>query len=101
MVVVLFRSRLRSDPAPGYAQTAARMMELAARMPGFRSVKHFEAEDGERLTVVEYESEEAVRAWRDEPEHREAQRRGRSDWYHWYRLQTCQQLREATFEQGG
>jgi heme-degrading monooxygenase HmoA len=81
MIVVLFRSRLREDAGPDYATTAQRMLELARQTPGFRSFKHYEADDGERLAVIEYESDEAVRAWREQPEHRAAQQRGKTEWY--------------------
>jgi len=95
MVVVVFRSRLRQDAGPAYAETAERMLALARSMPGFVSFRHYEAGDGERCSVVEFESDAAVRAWREHPEHREAQRRGRDEWYAEYRLQTCEQLREV------
>jgi heme-degrading monooxygenase HmoA len=98
MVVVLFYSRLREDAGPDYAPMAARMLQLARAMPGFRSFKSFAAPDGERLSVIEFESDEALRAWREHPEHREAQRRGRADFYAEYRLQSCTPLRESSFE---
>jgi len=98
MVVVLFRTRLRADAGPDYAPLADRMLALAQAMTGFVSFKHYVARDGERISVVEFDSEVAARAWRDHPEHRDAQRRGRSDFYSWYRLQVCEQLREVVFE---
>ena len=97
MVVVIFRSRLRGDPGPDYDATAARMVELAGTMPGFVSFAHYEGADGERVSLIEFESDEAVRAWREHPEHREAQRRGRGEWYAWFRLTTCAPLRETRF----
>jgi len=101
MVVVLFYSRLRDDTGPDYAPLAGRMLELARAMPGFCSFKHFAAPDGERLSVIEFESEETLRAWREHPEHREAQRRGRDEFYAEYRLQACQPLRDSRFLQPG
>jgi heme-degrading monooxygenase HmoA len=97
MVVVIFRSRLHGDPGPDYPATAARMLELASAVPGFVSFQHYAAEDGERVSLVEFESDDAVRAWREHPEHREAQRRGRGEWYAWFRLTTCVPLRETVF----
>jgi heme-degrading monooxygenase HmoA len=94
MVVVVFRSRLRADAPADYPQLAERMLSLARAQPGFRSFKSFRAEDGERLSLIEFESEEAERAWRDHPEHRLAQRRGRAEFYAEYRLQVCEPLRE-------
>lgn len=96
MVVTVFRNRLRPD-AKDYPETAARIGELARSMPGFISHKTFVAEDGERLTLVEFESEEAQRAWRMHPEHVQAQKLGRSAFYSEYRLQICSLQRETAF----
>lgn len=97
MVVVIFRSRLRDDAGPDYGATAARMVELARALPGFVSFQHYAADDGERVSLIEFASDDAVRAWREHPEHLEAQRRGRSDWYASYRLTTCVPLRDVAF----
>src|SRR5262245_25864302 len=98
MIVVVFRSRLASAALDDYAVTAERMDELAMKMPGYVSHKGFTAEDGEHVTVVEFESEEAMRAWRMHPEHVEAQRQGRARFYSEYRLTVCEVLREQRFE---
>jgi heme-degrading monooxygenase HmoA len=94
MIVTIFRSRLRPGVDDEYGPTAERMDVLAAAMPGYVSHKEFTAEDGERVTIVEFENEEALQAWRMHPEHREAQRRGRERFYAEYRLQTCKVLRD-------
>ena len=98
MIVVVFRSRL--DPAAGedYETTDARMEALVATMPGYVAHKSFAAEDGERLTLVEFESEETIAAWRMHPEHIEAQRKGRTSFYTDYRLTVCEVLREQRFK---
>jgi len=98
MVVVLFRTRLRADVGPDYEPLADRMLALARTMPGFVSFKHYGAPDGERISVVEFASTEDANRWRDHPEHYAAQRRGRDDFYAWYRLQVCDQVRESVFE---
>jgi len=97
LIVGIFRSRLRGD-ARGYATTAERMEELAAAQPGFLGIKTFGAEDGERVSLFAFESLAALEAWRDHPEHREAQRRGREEFYAAYSLQVCELVREAHFE---
>ena len=89
MVVTIFRNRLKPGAQDEYLEWAARMSELAASMPGYLSHKVFVAEDGERATLVEFESEEAQRAWAEHPQHREAQRKGRKDFYSEYRLIVC------------
>jgi heme-degrading monooxygenase HmoA len=98
MIVTVFRSRLVPGVDDEYGPVADRMDELAATMPGYISHKGFLAEDGERVTVVEFESEEGVRAWRMHPEHVEAQRKGRQIYYSEYRIQVCEVVREASFK---
>lgn len=97
MIVTVFRSRLKPDAMDEYAPMAARMSELARRMPGYVSHKVFVADDGERVTIVEFESEETHRAWATHPEHINAQRKGRADFYEAYSLQVCDVKRQAVF----
>lgn len=99
MVVVVFRSRLSADPEAQaeYAQWAGRMSELARGMPGYLSHKGFTAPDGERVTIVEFESEEAMRAWSRHADHVAAKKLGRSRFYSEYRIQVCTVQRESVF----
>lgn len=98
MIVTVFRSRLKPGVHDAYVAMASRMKEIAEAMPGYISDKDFIAADGERVTVVEFESEEAVRAWRQHPEHVAAQKQARAMYFASYRIQVCELLREATFE---
>jgi heme-degrading monooxygenase HmoA len=101
MVITIFRSRLRPEHRHEYEPVAERMDELARAMPGFVSIKTFTAEDGERVSVVEFASEEAQAAWRDHPEHRRAQRLGRERFYSDFTIQVCRVERQARFRAGG
>ena len=96
-VVTVFRSRLRADAGDSFVELAAEMLELARSMPGFRDYKVFTADDGERVSIIVFDSLEAQEAWRDNVEHRAAQQRGRASFYESYRIQVCEVLRERTF----
>jgi heme-degrading monooxygenase HmoA len=98
MVVIVFRARLRAgvDPAP-LEPLGHRMYELASSMPGFISYKDFAAADGEAVSIVEFESLETLAAWRDHPEHKEAQRLGREKYFSDYHIQICSPLRSYRF----
>jgi heme-degrading monooxygenase HmoA len=98
MIVIVFRSRLRPEATDEYAPVARRMSELAATMPGYVSHKGFVAEDGERLTLVEFESAEATKAWGAHPEHIEAQRAGRQTFYSEYHIGVCEVLYHRDFQ---
>lgn len=97
MIVTVFRSRVKPEAQEEYARWAARISELARQMPGYISHKGFVAEDGERVTIVEFESEEAQRAWSVNREHAEAKKKGRSSFYLEYRVQVCTVQRDISF----
>jgi heme-degrading monooxygenase HmoA len=94
MVITIFRSRLRPENQEAYQRTAARMDQLAHQMPGFVAIKTFSAPDGERVSIVEFESEATHNAWRRHPEHIEAQRLGRELFYSEFRIQVCKLERD-------
>ncbi|MCE8017769.1 antibiotic biosynthesis monooxygenase [Halomonas sp. MCCC 1A17488] len=75
---VIFTS-LRTAGDNGYALMAERMAELAAQQPGFLGLES--ARETLGVTVSYWESLEAIAQWKQQVEHREAQRLGRNDWY--------------------
>lgn len=77
---VIFTSTRTSD-IDGYAETSARMVELAKQQPGFLGVESARGADGLGITVSYWESEEAIANWRRHAEHAEAQRAGRERFY--------------------
>jgi len=99
-IVTIFRNRLRAESRDAYAETSARMTELAQSMPGYVDAKTFTADDGERVTVVTFADLESQRAWRDHPEHREAQRRGVADYYREYSIQVGTVVYDHRFRLG-
>jgi heme-degrading monooxygenase HmoA len=70
---------------------------LAEKLPGFIGHKMFTAEDGERITVVEFETLEAQRAWSLSREHTQAAIAGRKRFYSEYKIQICNVMRESVF----
>ena len=96
-VVTVFRSRLRPDAGELYEPTARRMLALASARPGFVDFKSFVADDGERVSVIVFATEEDHRAWRDHPEHRAAQQLGRERLYSSYDLWVCEVVGERHF----
>ena len=97
MILTVFRSRLKPAAQAEYGEWAARMSTLARTMPGYISHKGFVAEDGERVTIVEFESEEAQMHWSRNAQHTEAKKKGRADFYSEDKIQTCTVQREMTF----
>jgi heme-degrading monooxygenase HmoA len=98
MLITVFRSRLRPGVRDEYVALVDRMNEIAQTMPGYISHKGYFADDGERVTIVEFEHEEGLRTWRTNPEHVAAQKLARQKYYASYHVQVCTLDRESKFE---
>jgi len=98
MIVTVFRSHLKPGLRKEYVALVRKMTELAKTMPGYISHKDFWADDGERVTIVEFADEEGLRAWRTNPEHRAAQKTAREKYYTEYHIQVCTLDRESKFQ---
>jgi heme-degrading monooxygenase HmoA len=98
MIVTVFRSRLPPGLRDEYVALVERIAAIARTMPGYISHKGFFADDGERVTIVEFEHEEGLRAWRTNPEHIAAQKLARTKYYTEYHVQVCRLERESKFK---
>ena len=87
--LTVFRSRLRDDVPDRYFELAGELHERARGFPGFLEFKQFVAEDGERVTLVTFDSAESEAAWRDDTVHRAAQQQGRDAFYSEYDVAVC------------
>lgn len=101
MVVAIFRARVRAEQATAYYALAEEMAAIARGMPGFVSWKAYTAEDGERVSVHEWESAERLAAWRNHPEHVKVQALGRERFYDEYTLYVCDEPRTSRFRRAG
>lgn len=85
---VIFTSQ-RTEDDEGYEQMAERMVELAARQPGFLGIDSVRDADGRGITVSYWTSEEAIAAWKAHLEHRAAQQEGMRRWYSHYSVRVA------------
>ena len=88
MYAVIFKARIKSLDAH-YQQTAARMRELAMSKYGcidFISV----CEDAQEVAISYWHSQADIARWKQDPEHLQAQARGRSTWYHSYHVEVVE-----------
>ena len=79
---VIFSSHRHAD-IEGYAETAERMVELAAQQPGFLGVESVREDLG--ITVSYWSDIESIKRWKAQAEHRVAQRMGMDKWYSSYK----------------
>ena len=88
---VIFSSH-RTEGDDGYARMADRMVELASEQPGFLGIEA--VREGLGITVSYWESLEAIRNWKENAEHREAQRLGHRQWYSSFRVRVARVERD-------
>lgn len=88
---VIFSSH-RTEGDNGYGEMADRMVELAAQQPGFLGIES--ARENLGITVSYWESLEAIRNWKQNAEHQEAQRLGHQQWYSSFRVRIAKVERE-------
>ena len=79
---VIFSS-LQTDDLTDYQQTADRMLELARQQPGYLGVES--AREGLGITVSYWRDLEAIKAWKQQAEHKLAQKMGQQRWYSAYK----------------
>lgn len=92
MFVVIFRATVRELDSE-YSAMAARMRELA--LTRFGCVEFLAVMDGmDEVALSYWPDEESILAWRQHPEHVEAQRLGRSRWYQSYRVEVAKITRD-------
>ncbi len=97
-VVTVFRSQRRDVSESAYVDVAGAMEAAARAAPGFTDFKTFVAEDGERVSLVTFDSPATHRAWRDDPRHRRAQLQGRDEFYLEYTVQVGKCIHVSRWE---
>jgi len=90
---VIFTSA-RTEGDNGYAEMAQHMRELASRQPGFLGFESARQEIG--ISVSYWNSLEAIKAWKENLDHRQAQSRAK-EWYKSFRVRVCRVEREYGF----
>jgi heme-degrading monooxygenase HmoA len=92
---VIFTSTLK--PAQqGYGAMADKMIAMVSQQKGFLGFDSARGEGGLGITVSYWESRESIAAWKAVVEHREAQARGRKDWYSHFSVRIAEVLEDKS-----
>jgi heme-degrading monooxygenase HmoA len=96
LVAIIFEVQPRPGRREAYLDLAAQLRPVLEKMDGFLSVERFESltTPGKMLSLSFWRDEEAVKAWRELPEHRGAQKRGRGSIFQDYRLRVAAVVRD-------
>lgn len=92
--VIFTSTRTKGDL--GYDQAANRMVELAQGQSGFLGIESARDEGplGIGITVSYWSDLDAIKQWKADVEHLQAQRLGRETWYQSFKVRICKVERE-------
>lgn len=96
MIAVIFEVVPAAEGRAEYLDRAAQLAPLLAQVDGFISIERFAgiADPSRLLSLSFWRDEEAVRAWREQERHREAQAAGRAGVFAHYRLRVATVVRD-------
>ncbi len=90
---VIFTS-IRREGDNGYGKMAIKMVDLASRQPGYLGFETAGSDAG--IFISYWKDLDAIKAWKENAEHGEAQRRA-TEWYRSFRVRVCRVEREYGF----
>lgn len=91
---VIFTSTQKEN-IEGYSDMAEKMETLAKQQKGFLGMDSARNTIG--ITVSYWESLDAIKNWKQQIAHLQAQQKGRQNWYSWYKVRICKVEREYEF----
>jgi len=96
MIAVIFEVWPASGRKEDYLGIAARLKPDLEKIDGFISVERFQSltDPGKLLSLSFWRDEDAVRAWRNQEEHRASQAAGRGGVFADYRLRIASVVRD-------
>ncbi len=101
MVTAVVRVTLRDDvDLEEFGKFEEKMIELGSSMPGFQEIKEFKADDGECMMLVTFQTRADMIHWRDHPDHKKAQQRGRERYFSKYDVKICEVIQHYSFSDG-
>ena len=92
---VIFTS-VATENNDGYSEMAEAMETLAKQQDGYLGIESARSEIG--ITVSYWKDLESIRNWKQNMDHLEAQRKGRTSWYKSYTVRIALVEREYSFE---
>jgi heme-degrading monooxygenase HmoA len=96
MIAVIFEFEVGSGQEDDYFEIAEQLRSALDDVDGFVSIERFESRTtpGKFLSLSMWRDEAAIQVWRDFPNHRTAQNRGRQDIFSHYRIRVANVIRD-------
>jgi heme-degrading monooxygenase HmoA len=87
--VVIFKSHLKTDD-PDYHETAQLMLKRVQAIDGFLWVDSMRNPEGYGITLSYWKHVDAIKAFKADLDHQNAQHRGRAHWYSHYCIEIAE-----------
>ncbi|WP_093977491.1 antibiotic biosynthesis monooxygenase family protein [Arenibacter algicola] len=94
---VIFTS-ITTEEDKGYLEMVHQMESLAKSQTGFLGFESARGQMG--ISVSYWDSLGAIAIWKMQADHLFAQKKGREEWYKWYKVRICLVEREYEFGNG-
>ena len=96
MIAVIFEVSLNSAGKDDYFTLAGELKSHLATINGFISVERFQSinDPDKYLSLSFWQDEQAIQAWRNTDEHREAQKAGRNGLFENFRIRVASVMRD-------
>ncbi len=96
MIAVIFEVWPKPERKQEYLDLAAELRPILETIDGFLSIERFESltEKGKILSLSFFRDEDALAAWRNVPQHRRSQAKGRANIFENYRLRIAGVIRD-------
>lgn len=96
MIAVIFEVTPTENGKERYFEIAGDLKSLLSEMDGFISIERFQSitNPSRYLSLSFWRDEDSVRLWRNQIDHREAQREGKNSLFQDYRLRVANVLRD-------
>jgi heme-degrading monooxygenase HmoA len=103
MIAIIFEVEPAAGKRDAYLEIAATLKDHLSEINGFISVERFQSitNPDKMLSLSFFETEEAVKQWRNLEVHRRAQAAGRSGIFQDYRLRVASIIRDYGLEERG
>jgi len=92
---VIFTS-VQTENTEGYSEMAELMENLVKKQTGYLGIESARNDIG--ITVSYWQSLESIKNWKANLDHLIAQKKGREQWYSYYKVRICKVEREYEFE---
>lgn len=92
MYAVIFKATV-AELDEEYSRVAERLKELAFEKYGCQDFVSV-SEGNEEIAISYWETEQQIHDWKNDPEHRLAQARGREKWYETFSIEICEVIRK-------